>query len=475
MESRLRAALLHLRGGPVRGRALCDVWPRGQVVYTGIDVLLRQMSDPPTTGSIRVLIADEIVRVLEGLEEYSLLDDQIVICGVARSPASLFGETRQLQPDVILINETFRGIDPMAATHELSSIVPTCRAVLLSPDPAAAEARARATRAGIKEILPINASLPDIVAAIRRAHADSLGYGTTIVDVEPIQPVTPRKVRRGSRSKAEVFVVFSGKGGVGTSVISTNLAAALSIERDARVALIDLDLQFGDIRVMLNVDFPSSIEVLAQQGDQVDTEFLEDVVAPGPGDLKILLAPSSPELADLVTTGNLRSILREMVKLYDYIIVDTSSHLDERILEAIEQADQLLVVTAATVPAVKDARVTLKLLSTLGIAKDKVSVVLNQTRAKVPFPRVDVEETLRFRIISQLPFDPKTVDGAVDKGRTFYNPESKAEIVREFRLLVDYLSPLEEPGPAEPGAAEAPSDGAPATTPAKRRFSLGRN
>jgi pilus assembly protein CpaE len=431
------------------------------------------MSEPPTTGPIRVLIADEIVRVLEGLEEFSVLDDQIVVCGVARSPASLFAETRQLQPDVIVINETFRGFDPMAAAHELSSIVPTCRAVLLSPDPAAAEARSRATHAGIKEILPITASLADIAAAIRRARNDALGIGDDAPDVEPIQPVTPRKVRRGSKAKAEVFVVFSGKGGVGTSVIATNLAAALAVERDARVAIIDLDLQFGDIRVMLNVDFPSSIEVLAQQGDQVDAEFLEDVTAYGPDDLRILLAPSSPELADLVTTGNLRSILREMAKLYDYVIVDTSSHLDERTLEAIELADQLLVITAATVPAVKDARVTLKLMSTLGISKEKVSVVLNQLRPKVPFPKVDVEETLRFRVISQLPYDPKTVDGAVDKGKTFYSRDSRLEIVREIRALVDYLAPVEELGPAEPLPDDRPQP--PARSAAKRRFSLGRS
>ena len=428
------------------------------------------MSDQPPTGPIRVLIADEIVRVLEGLEEMSALDDQIVICGVARSPASLFAETRQLQPDVIVINETFRGIDPMAATHELSSIVPTCRAVLLSPDPAAAEARARATHAGIKEILPVTASLADIVAAIRRAHADSLGLSEEATDAEPIQPVTPRKVRRGSRSKAEVFLIFSGKGGVGKSVLATNLAAALSIERDARVALIDLDLQFGDIRVLLNVDFPSSIEVLAQQGDQVEPEFLEDVTAQGPEGIRILLAPSSPELADLVTTGNLRSILREMIKLYDYVIIDTSSHLDERTLEAIELSDQVLVLTAATVPAVKNARITLKLLSTLGVAKEKVAVVLNQLRPRVQFPKVDVEETLRFRVTAQFPYDPRTVDDAVDRGKTFYSTDSKAEIVREIRNLVDYLSPIEE---QQPGSEPQPSKAEART--AKRRFSLGRS
>ena len=185
------------------------------------------------------------------------------------------------------------------------------------------------------------------------------------------QPVRPRLPRRRTGGNAELVVVFSGKGGVGKSLIATNLAVALAAEGE-RVALVDLDLQFGDVAVMLHVEsHPTAIDALAQQGDQIDSDFIEEVMATGPEGVRALLAPASPEFADLVNTANLRAILRELAKGYDHIVVDTPSHLEERNLEAIEMADQIVVVTSFNFPAIKDTKVTLKLLQSLGVERTR--------------------------------------------------------------------------------------------------------
>ncbi|MFN2581871.1 MAG: CpaE family protein, partial [Candidatus Dormibacteria bacterium] len=285
---------------------------------------------------------------------------------------------------------------------------------------------------------------------------------------EPIHEIAARRPRRAGRTRGEIFLVYSGKGGVGTSLVASNLAVALSAETAGRVALIDLDLQYGDAGVMLRIEnHLTSIDDLAQQGEAVDAEFIDEVLATGPADVRVLLAPASPELADLVTTANLRAILREIAKTYDYIVIDASSHLEERTLEVIELADQILLVTAFNVTTVKDTRVTLKLFQSLGIEKNRIGLVLNQTRQRVNFPREEVEQILRFRTLVQLPFEPR-VDEAIDNGHPIVLSEPRSEMARQFHALVDYLAPATEPATDDRDAGRARARAN------RRRFSLGR-
>jgi MinD-like ATPase involved in chromosome partitioning or flagellar assembly len=253
----------------------------------------------------------------------------------------------------------------------------------------------------------------------------------------------PRKrVRRPGRTKADTVLVFSGKGGVGKSVLATNLAVALS-QRGAKVALIDLDLQYGDVGVLLHVEsHPTSIESLAQQGEQVDRDYLDEVMAAGPEDVRVLLAPASPEFADLVTAASIRAILRELSRGYDYVIVDSPAHIEERVLEVMEVADQILVVSSFNITSVKDTKVTLKLLQSLGIERDRIAVVLNQTHPKVGFPREEIEKSLRREVLTHLPYDAR-IDESIDNGRPAVIGEPRSEFSRQLKVVVDFLTPDE--------------------------------
>jgi len=234
--------------------------------------------------------------------------------------------------------------------------------------------------------------------------------------------------------------------------------------RGAKVALVDLNLQYGDVAVLLHVEaHPTSIESLAQQGEQIDGDFLEEVMARGPEEVRVLLAPSSPEFADLVTAANLRAILRELSRTYDYVVVDSPAHLEERILEVMEVADQILVVTSFNITSVKDTKVTLKLLQSLGIERDRVAVVLNQTRPKINFPREEIEKSLRFQVLTQLPYDLR-IDDSIDNGRPMVIAEPRSDFTKQLKVIVDYLAPEETDGTGDGGRQRA----------SKRRFGFGR-
>jgi MinD-like ATPase involved in chromosome partitioning or flagellar assembly/DNA-binding NarL/FixJ family response regulator len=321
-----------------------------------------------------------------------------------------------------------------------------------SPEPASAE--------------PAQATVltPDF-AAVAEPAIDAVAEPEPEPEEEPLLEQPRKRVRRPGRTKADTVLVFSGKGGVGKSVLATNLAVALS-QRGAKVALIDLNLQYGDVGVLLHVEsHPTSIESLAQQGEQVDRDYLDEVMATGPEDVRILLAPASPEFADLVTAASIRAILRELSRGYDYIIVDSPAHIEERVLEVIEVADQILVVSSFNITSVKDTKVTLKLLQSLGIERDRIAVVLNQTHAKVGFPREEIEKSVRREILAHLPYDAR-IDESIDTGRPTAISEPRSEFNKQLRVVVDFLTPEE--------ASAEPSTGAQARDRASKRRLFGR-
>ena len=295
-----------------------------------------------------------------------------------------------------------------------------------------------------------------------QAPAEIAAAPTPEPEAEALAEPLRKRVRRPGRSKAETVLVFSGKGGVGKSVVATNVAVALS-SRGSKVALIDLNLQYGDLGVLLHLEgHPTSIESLAQQGEQIDRDFLDEVMATGPEEVRVLLAPASPEFADLVTAASLRAILRELSRTYDYIVVDAPAHLEERVLEVMEVADQVLVVTSFNITAVKDAKVTLKLLQSLAIEQERVAVVLNQTHPKVNFLREEIEKSLKVRVLALLPYDPR-MDDAIDQGRPMVVTEPRSDFSKQIRVIVDFLTPDDPSGSGTEAGRKSERSG-------KRRF-----
>ncbi|EQD78316.1 response regulator receiver protein, partial [mine drainage metagenome] len=146
-------------------------------------------------------------------------------------------------------------------------------------------------------------------------------------------------------------------------------------ETSARVCLVDLDLQFGDVGVMMNLDHAKTITELVDGQGSMDWELIDDVLADGPLGLRVLLGPFSPEYGDLVRAEHVRAIVDILRREFDYVVVDTGSQLSEATLEAIDGADRLIVVGALTIPAIKDTRLMLKMLESLKVNREKIAVV----------------------------------------------------------------------------------------------------
>jgi pilus assembly protein CpaE len=415
---------------------------------------------------IRVLIADQVARIVGDLEKLAPYGEAVDVCGVAHQPAAVIEEAWLRQPDVLLLHETFVDLSGADFAAHLDSVSPATRVLLMTAD------EPRDASGWVAGVIHDGADGAALFEAIRvAAGVIPPGGGAEAGDPEAVSDAPPAVApRREHHGRATLVVVFSGKGGTGTSMVATNLAVALAGGTDGRAVLIDSDLQFGDAAAMLHVEgHLLTIADLAAAGEDIEPSLLDDVLATGPADVRVLRSAPSPELADIVTASRLRAMIRAISKSYEFVVVDTPSHLDERTVEAFELADRVLVVSSYNMTAVRSAKASITLLEALGVSRDRIAVVLNHTRPRVSYRREDVEEILACHAVTDLPYDPR-VDQSLDSGSPIVLSQPRAELSRRLVMLAGTVS-----GPSSATGTAHADDPVPATAPTyRRRFSLGR-
>jgi pilus assembly protein CpaE len=409
------------------------------------------MKRQPGSPSIRVAVAapfPEIVRIHESTAEYA---DELEVCAMISSADAVLEQARLLQPDVLLLSEEL-GADRHDTLARLGALAPATRLVMM----VGAESGGAPVIAD--GMVALGASPAELRAAIFAAMAGAGANHAPSAHVGDQRPADAPPLEERTASNAGepggTVLVFSGKGGVGTSIVATNLATALAM-RGARVALVDLDLQYGDVGVLLRLEaHPVTIDLLARGGDTVDDAALDQAVATSAEGVRVLLAPASPEASDLVSASSLEAILTALSRTHDHVVVDSPAHLEERTVRVMELADQVLLVSSFGITSVKDTKVTLRLLQSLGIARDRVALVVNQTHPRISVSAEEIERALRFPILSNLPFEPR-MEAAIDSGRPLVATEPRSGFSRQLALIVDHVGRAAEPRTSR-GASHAP-------------------
>jgi pilus assembly protein CpaE len=380
------------------------------------------------SDKIRVLIVDDVAATRENIVKLMQFQPGIEAVGHAQNGEEAILQAKALRPDVVLMDINMPGMDGITATERLMVEVPGTTIVIMSVQ-GEQEYLRRAMMAGAKNYLTKPFTGDELIQAIQQ----SASRDRQIRDA--------MRLKSGVKIPGKVISVFSGKGGVGKTMLTVNLAVALAKRPDTRVAIVDADIQFGDVPLFLNLMPRSTIADVLPDAEHLDDKTLAAYMTPYSEALHVLAAPLRPEQAETVSGQLLGAILKQLRNSYDFILVDTAAIFNEVSIAALDAADSVLVLTALDLPAVKNAKLAMEILQSLGYADEKLKMVVNSVHTDGGIEPREVQESLKKEIAMTLPMDGKTVVNSINQGSPFMLAQPESLLAQKIAALAAKVAP----------------------------------
>lgn len=277
----------------------------------------------------------------------------------------------------------------------------------------------RAMRAGIQEFLVRPLSANDLAASLER-----LSRRTASVSVQ-----------------GQVYAVYSGKGGVGSSTVAVNLADALArLHPEGRIALADAVVTGGEARLLLNAEPAYDLSYVAERADQIDRELLNSVLVPAVDGVWLLAAPDRPESEEVIDASVLTSVLQLLTQSFNYTVVDCERVMNDRTLAVLDVADRIVLMTQLNVAALRSTQRTLGICRRLGYPNDKLCVVVNRYQSGEVISPADAADVLKAEIFFKLPNDYKVASDAATRGVPVSAADAQSKLAWAFAQLAQKLS-----------------------------------
>jgi pilus assembly protein CpaE len=350
-----------------------------------------------TDRVIRTSSADEAMAALaaEGRDVLGLivgpdLDDQQAL--------ALAGMTQQGAPDVSVL---------LIRYHDSSDLFRT------------------ALRYGVKDVI----STPNDETAVRSSAARALEIARALRG-----RLAGGAPDVGGDADGRVITVFSSKGGCGKTFLATNLAFALA-QTGAEVALVDLDLHFGDVAIMLQL-FPAHTIQDAATTQGLDTVALKSQLTHHRDGIWALLAPTEPTVADTISPQSVAAILKLLRRNFDAVVIDTPAAFSDQVLAAFDESDAIAVLASLDVPSIKNLKLALQTMELLHYPRTRLRVVLNRADSKVGLRLADVEKILGGPVDATIP-SSRSVPLSVNKGNPIILEDPRGHVsdaIRKFAM-----------------------------------------
>jgi pilus assembly protein CpaE len=317
------------------------------------------------------------------------------------------------EPAVVVLGPSAADAVGMSAVERLTRLRSGVGTVLVV-DTLSTEVLQQSLRAGVRDVLASPIEPGHLAAAVERVAATISASAVASAarhSYAPIGTLGDPDVEPG-----RVITVFSTKGGAGKSVIAVNLAVALAKKATRPVVLVDADLQFGDIAVMLKLAPQNTIVDAVNANDRLDTSFIESLLATHlPSGVKVLPAPLEPAFADQIGSSQMLRVLDALRAYASIIVVDTPAYFNDVVLGLIEHSDDVVLVAGMDIPNIKNVKIGLQTLRLLNIPLHKLKLVLNRANSKVKLDVGEVEKTLGIKADCLIPSDV-VVPQSVNKG-----------------------------------------------------------
>jgi pilus assembly protein CpaE len=376
---------------------------------------------------IKILIVDDNQKSRDKLIEQLRFEDVSVV-GESSFGAAAYTWAQQLDVDVIIVMID----EPIARslrTIESLSVGANAWPILGMSPQTDRETMRKAIVAGVRDFLVWPATDEELHQAILTVHRTEQTRRAAVTE------------GRTAGQVGTIVAVVGVKGGIGKSTVASNTAVALAEETKQQIAMVDLDLQFGDAAVMLDLVPTRTIEQAASELTGSDPQLIRGYLADHGSRVKLLAAPTTPEGAETITEQNTQQILESLAATHDYVVVDTSAQLDDISMRAMDMATIVLLVVVPEVPCVRRTRAALALMREWGYSRDKVKLVVNRTKKKGEVSIAEIEKVLDYPVYMQIPDDQAAVKG-ISMGTPVILSAPKSEAGRAFTDLGRSLAGL---------------------------------
>jgi pilus assembly protein CpaE len=243
--------------------------------------------------------------------------------------------------------------------------------------------------------------------------------------------------RQPDGKRGEMIVVCSAKGGVGRTIMTVNLAVALT-KKNIQVSVLDGDFQFGDVALALDLHPTFTIKDVVENMETMDRYELAGFLIHHNSGVKVLAAPERPEYADLITSDVIDRVCELLLTQHDYLLVDTGVGLQEQTLQLIEKADQVFVLTSLEMTAIKNTKLMLETLELLG-HRGKTQLIVNRATMESVIKATDVPDILGMETTTFVPNDFQMTAQSLNIGIPFVLNQAKSDLAKTIFKMAEQL------------------------------------
>jgi len=376
-----------------------------------------------------IVLADPDPRFQSRVSDYmSTRSDLVIVEGTTQLEKLLQDKVGRV--NVVILGPNLPPEDAFEVADKIQSSAQGVSAVMVA-HALTAEVFQRALRSGVRGVLPATFTGQQLSDEVARSEA-------LTSQIRGAVAAHGQAAASPEASDHRVITIFSSKGGCGKSFVAANIAVALAQRTGEEVAMIDLDLQFGDLAIMLQLFPARTIFDAAQSLDRLDSEALRGYLTPHRSKVFLMAAPLEPGLSETVSADAVTRIIRLMRETFKYVVIDTPPSFTDHVLVALDESNECVLMTSMDVPSIKNMKLSLQTLQLLGFGRERIRLVLNRADSKVGLTVQAVEKTLGTHVDVSIP-SSRDVSVSINRGAPLVIDNPKSPVVSSIMKMLDMI------------------------------------